>query len=338
MPGCSRLKIKFYIRWGNILEFTSEQTQFAESLKSVARNLEIKSFIQQSPELYPLFQRAAMRFVTGESREDGISVGKQLIKKGYQISLEFIGENTVSKEECIQAKDEFLRLIRECGQQGLNTRISFDLSHIGLAIDSELAFQHLSEVATEANNYGLSLMISAEESGKTEQVLSIYKRAVVQHANIGVTIQAQLHRSLDDLKELLNYPGSIRLVKGAFQEPADICIPRSEELNERYLELVDLCVEANQQVSVASHDETMHKKVIDRGYLQKPHVEAELLYGIRPELSRQLKEGGLPVRVYLTYGSEWYLYLTHRIAEYPPNIYGAITDIIKGAESPLQLY
>lgn len=323
---------------GDILEITSEQIQFAESLKSVARNLEIKSFIQQSPELYLLFQRAAMRFVTGESRDDGISVGKQLKQKGYQISLEFIGENTKSKEECVQAKDEFLGLIRECGKQGLNTRISFDLSHIGLAVDSELAIQHLSEMAREANNYGLSLMISAEESNKTEQVLSVYKRAVAQHLNVGVTIQAQLHRSLDDIKELLNYPGAIRLVKGAFQEPDDICIPRSNELDERYLELVDLCVEANQQVSIASHDETIHKIVIDRGYLQKSHVEAELLYGIRPELGRQLKEEGLPVRVYLTYGSEWYLYLTHRIAEYPPNIYRAITNIIKGAEPPSQLY
>jgi len=152
------------------LEFTSEQIQFAESLKSVARNLEIKSFIQQSPELYPLFQRASERFVTGESKEKGISVGNQLVQKGYRISLEFIGENTVSKEECIQAKDEFLRLIRECGKQNLNTRISFDLSHIGLAVDAELAFQNLLEMAREANNFGLSLMISAEESSKTEQM------------------------------------------------------------------------------------------------------------------------------------------------------------------------
>lgn len=323
---------------GDILEFTSEQIQFAESLKSVARNLEIKSFIQKSPELYPLFQRAAMRFVTGDSKEDGISVGKQLEQKGYQISLEFIGENTVSKEECIQAKDEFLRLIQECGKQNLNTRISFDLSHIGLTVDAELAFQNLLEMAKKANHYGLSLMISAEESSKTEQILSVYKRVVAQYSNVGVTVQAQLYRSLDDLKELLNYSGAIRLVKGAFQEPEDICIPRSEELDERYLELVDLCVKANQYVSVASHDETIHKKIIERGYLQKPNVEAELLYGIRPDLSRQLKEEGLPVRVYLTYGSEWYLYLTHRIAEYPPNIYRAITEMIKGSESPSQLY
>src|SRR5699024_8437352 len=111
-----------------IMTFTSDQTQFAEALKSVARNLEIKEHIQHSPELYPLFQRASTRFVTGESIEDGVAVGNQLITKGYRISLECIGENTVSREACVKAKNEFVKLIQTCGKQELSTRISFDLS------------------------------------------------------------------------------------------------------------------------------------------------------------------------------------------------------------------
>jgi proline dehydrogenase len=154
----------------------------------------------------------------------------------------------------------------------------------------------------------------------------------------GITLQAQLYRTLNDLNELFNYSGAIRLVKGAYQEPSDICIPRSDKLDQRYLELVDLCVKAGHQVSIASHDEAIHKQIIERGYLQSPHVEAEMLYGIRPELCKQLKDDGLPVRVYLTYGVEWYLYLCHRIAEYPPNIYVAITDMIHGEKDSSQLY
>ncbi|CAK6481426.1 hypothetical protein BFRIPC_00088 (plasmid) [Peribacillus frigoritolerans] len=115
------------------MENPSVEKQFEDALKFIARNLEIKKYIQQSSELYPLFQRSAKRFVTGESKEDGISVGDQLIHKGYRISLEFIGENTVNREECVQAKNEFIALIKECGNRGLNSRISFDLSHIGLS-------------------------------------------------------------------------------------------------------------------------------------------------------------------------------------------------------------
>ncbi|QQK77397.1 proline dehydrogenase family protein [Salicibibacter cibarius] len=316
----------------------SVEKQFEDTLKSVARNLDIKEYVQQSAELYPLFQRSAKRFVTGENKEDGVLAGDQLVHKGYRISLEFIGENTVKKEECVRAKDEFISLIRECGNQGLQSRISFDLSHIGLSVEPNLALRNLLEMAAEAEKYHLSLMISAEESGKTDQVLSVYKKAVAKYPNIGVTLQAQLYRTHDDIKELIKYSGAIRIVKGAFQEPPEICIPRSEKLDQRYLELVELCVKEGHQVSVASHDDGIYKQIIDRGYLQNPNVEAEMLYGIRPDLCKQLKDDGFPVRVYLTYGSEWYLYLVHRIAEYPPNIYVAITDMIQGANDTSALY
>ncbi|MGG1662069.1 proline dehydrogenase family protein [Brevibacillus sp. NRS-1366] len=316
----------------------SIEKQFADSLKSIARDLEIKEYIQQSPELYPLFQSAAKRFVTGDLRVDGISVGNQLIHKGYRISLEFIGENTINKEECVRVKNEFVALMKECGDRKLRARISLDLSHIGLAVEPELAYQNLLEMAKEAQSQGLSLMISMEESAKTDQILAIYKRVVVDYSNVGVTLQAQLHRTLEDLNELLNYPGAIRIVKGAYQEPSDICIPRSAKLDQRYLELLDLCVKASHQVSIASHDNAIHEQIIERGYLQNPNVEAEMLYGIRPDLCKKLKDEGLPVRVYLTYGVEWYLYLCHRIAEYPPNIYVAITDMIRGERDSSELY
>ncbi|RDW16033.1 proline dehydrogenase [Oceanobacillus arenosus] len=314
------------------------EKQFADGLKSIARNLDIKEYIQQSPELYPLFQKSVKRFVTGESKEDGISIGDQLIHKGYRISLEFIGENTITKEECVRAKEEFIALMKECGNRGISSRISLDLSHIGLSVNPELAYESLLELAKVAQSNGLSLMISMEESAKTDQILSIYKRVVSEYSNVGVTLQAQLHRTLDDINELFNYSGAIRLVKGAYQEPSDICIPRSDKLDERYIQLVDLCVKANHQVSIASHDEVIYKQVIERGYLQNPNVEAEMLYGIRPDLSKKLKDDGLAVRVYLTYGVEWYLYLCHRIAEYPPNIYIAITDMIQGEKDSTQLY
>src|SRR5699024_5556213 len=112
------------------------------ALKSVARNLEIKEHIQHSPELYPLFQRASKRFVTGESIEDGVAVGNQLITKGYRISLEFIGENTVSSEACVKAKHELLKHIQMCVKQRLSTRIAFSLCHMGLAFDTQLALEN----------------------------------------------------------------------------------------------------------------------------------------------------------------------------------------------------
>lgn len=316
----------------------SSESQVTQALQLIARNLEMKEYIQQSPEWYPLLFSVAKRFVTGETREEGLFAGHQLTQKGYRVSLEFIGENTKCEEECIRAKEEFVELIKQCGNQGIDSRISFDLSHIGLSVDPELAYLNLREIANEAKLRGLSLMISMEESAKTDSILSVYKQVVMEYTNVGITLQAHLHRTVDDVKELLQYPGAIRLVKGAFQEPSGICISRSEKLDQRFLELVDICISNNHPLSIASHDDKIYQQVIERGYFQSPHVEAEMLYGIRPELCKHLHKEGLPVRIYLTYGTEWYLYLCHRLAEYPPNIYDAITDLIKGEKNYFQHY
>jgi proline dehydrogenase len=304
------------------------EVQVAQTLKSVARNKHIKSYIQQSNELYPLLLKAAKRFVTGENKHEGIEVAKELIPKGYFISLEYIGENTTDLEECRKAKNEFLNLIEEMGSLSMKQTVSLDLSHIGLSVNSETAYIHLLEVAKKANLYGITLMISMEESSKTNDILDIYKKTTKQYPNVGITIQAHLYRSNNDIEELIHYPGKIRVVKGAYQEPVDIAMSRSKELNNRYLKLVQQLIEANHSVSIATHDEMLIQEMEHRQYLNHPHVEMEMLYGIRPDLLSDLKSKGYNCKVYLTYGKEWYLYLCHRIAEYPENLYGVVTDMI----------
>lgn len=308
------------------------EVQVAQALKSIARNQHIKSYIQQSSELYPLLWKAAKRFVTGEKKQDGIETANELISKGYFISLEYIGENTAEFEDCIKAKDEFLNLIEKMGSMSMNQTVSLDLSHIGLSVNPDMAYIHLLEIAEKANQYGITLMISMEESSKTNEILDIYKKATKQYPNVGITLQAHLYRSSDDIKELIHYPGRIRVVKGAYQEPAEIAMSRKKELNNRYLKFVEQLVEANHPVSIATHDENLIQEMEQRQFLNHPNVEIEMLFGIRPDLIKVLKNKEYNCKVYLTYGQEWYLYLCHRIAEYPENLYRAVTDMI---DSPL---
>ncbi|RAL21972.1 proline dehydrogenase family protein [Thermoflavimicrobium daqui] len=307
----------------------TQESQVSQALKSIARNQHIKSYIQQSNELYPLLLKAAKRFVTGENKQDGIEIAKELISKGYFISLEYIGENTAELEDCIKVKEEFLNLIEKMGSMSMKQTVSLDLSHIGLSLNPDIAYKHLLEIAEKANQYGITLMISMEESSKTDDILDIYKKATKQYPNVGITLQAHLYRSSDDIKELIYYPGRIRVVKGAYEESAEISIARSEELTERYLSLVDTLVAANHPVSIATHDEVIIQELLHRKHAQQPNVEFEMLYGIRSDLIWDLKEKGYQTKVYLTYGKEWYLYLCHRLAEYPPNIYTAISDIVQ---------
>ncbi|RFU67146.1 proline dehydrogenase family protein [Bacillus sp. V59.32b] len=268
--------------------FSKDETRFSKALKSVARNEDIKKYIQESPELYPLFMRAAKRFVSGEKRQEGINKVKELIEKDYFVSIEYIGENTRSKEECIASKEEFISLIRELGKEGIQSTVSFDLSHIGMSIDRELALKHIEEMAHEAKRNHLNLMISMEESEKTEPILDIYKQVASSYDNVGITLQVHLKRSLDDLHELFHYPGKIRIVKGAYQEPLDIMIPRSEELDNRYLQFIAESIAENQPISIATHDEKLLGQIIERGYLAHSTVEVEMLDGARPDLIKRL--------------------------------------------------
>ncbi|NBI28544.1 proline dehydrogenase family protein [Chengkuizengella marina] len=316
---------------------SSEELVAANALKTIARNNKIKHYVENSKELYPILQKAAKRFITGETKEEGIQKAKELNTKGYPVSLEYIGENTSTEEECLKAKIEMIQLIEDISSQRIDSIISFDLSHIGLSVNEDLAEKHMKELAETAKQRGCYLMISMEESSKTNSILNIYKGVSKLYNNVGITLQVNLKRSLDDLKELLQYPGKIRLVKGAYKELPENIIPRSQELNVRYLQFAQICVNANHSISIATHDENLLNDIKGKGYLEKENVELEMLYGIRPDLINKFKEEGYNSRVYMLYGTEWFLYVCHRLAENPSNIYQFIADMVN-PKSEEELY
>ncbi|MDR0266556.1 proline dehydrogenase family protein [Paenibacillus sp.] len=318
---------------------TNLEKHFADAMRSIARRSDLKAYVEQTPVIYQLLQRAAAKYVTGENRQDGLEAGRKLADKGYAVSLEYIGENTTDIQACEHAALELTMLIRALAAHGIPARVSFDLSHIGLSIDGELAYKNLTSIAVLARQADVELVVSMEESDKTDAILAIYTRASAVYANIGITLQAQLNRTAQDLDELGSIPRRIRFVKGAYQEPGQLTITRSLALNERYTQLIERAIRKGHHLSIATHDESIIDEVIKRGWIHEPGVEFEMLYGIRPDLCSQLKKSGYPVRVYLTYGREWYLYLCHRIAEYPPNVFQAILDMTDaGGADPIQNY
>ncbi|TYP78155.1 proline dehydrogenase family protein [Paenibacillus methanolicus] len=314
------------------------ERQATEALKRIARRQDLKAHVERTPALNGLLSRAAARYVAGASRKDGIEAGRRLLAQEYAISLEYIGENTTDAEACMAAAEEMAALIAELGELGAAARASFDLSHIGLAVDDELAFAQLLRLSRQARETGIEPFVSMEESAKTDRILAVYKRAAAEEPGIGITLQAYLNRTPGDLAGLAGIGGPVRLVKGAYEEPREAAIGRSAALNERYLSLVESALAQGRRVSVATHDEALIEAIVSRGWARH-RLEFELLYGIRPDLAGKLKASGYPVRVYAIYGEEWYLYLCHRLAEFPPNLYRAIADIAGGAAAdPMSEY
>ncbi|MFL5656633.1 MAG: proline dehydrogenase family protein [Ktedonobacteraceae bacterium] len=308
-----------------------EELDASLALKSIARNISLKSSLQQMPTVYSVLWSAACRFVTGETRQEGVDTAKVVAAQGYGVSLEYIGENTPTEQACQAAVDEFLLLSQTIETASLpkGTTISLDLSHIGLSVSKQLALDHLHRLAEETKWRGISMMVSMEESDKLPAILDVYQQVAELHPHVGITLQAHLYRTQRDLEALVHLPGKIRLVKGAYQEFGERAMKRGEALDERFLSLIQVAVSAQHPLSIATHDQYLLQEVERRKFLAVPHVEVEMLYGIRPDLLRQMKQAGYQTRLYLTYGTEWYLYLCHRLAEYPPNIYRALADCVQ---------
>lgn len=302
----------------------------SEALRKAALNEKAKEYILRNKPIYELLKKAAERYIGGETLEETIPKVKKKNLEGFQCSVEFMGENTHSEEEANKATEEFLKVCQAIASHELDSVIALDLSHIGLSVSKELAFQNLIAICEAAKKANTEVTISAEGADKTDAVLETYRRASPLYANLGITLQAYLYRSENDLKELLKEQGRIVIVKGAFRTPEGLSMPRGEKLDKVYLEFVEKLLSQNHKCSIATHHDKIQqeaKKLIRKYNPAKEMYEFESLYGVQNEQLAALKNEGHPAKIYFVYGKEWYLYLCNRLAENPLNIFRALEDI-----------
>lgn len=317
------------------MTMSTSASKAAVALQHVALNEDLKAYVLREPRLYQVLLRAASRFIGGEEFSQCADVARDINGQGHAVTIDYMGESTRNEAIARQAADEFLKVVEGIEANGLNASVSLDLSHIGLAVDPVLAFDHACQLASAARDGGLEMMISAEGLDRTDAVLDMHEKLCQHFDNVGITLQAYLYRSPKDLEALLERPGKIRLVKGAFEAPSELAMPRGEALNEVYRTLAKRLFASKHLCSIATHDpdllEPIHQlaKTLD---VPADALEFEMLYGVTPERLDQLRNSAYRTRVYLPYGHEWHLYLFNRLAEYPPNIYQAIADAVNPVE------
>ena len=308
----------------------------AAALKRIARDEEIKAHVLREPALHGVLLRAARRFVGGEELSECLEDAKAFNDEGFAVTLDYMGESTRDERVAVEATGEFERVISAIYEHDLDSSVSLDLSHIGLAVDEELCYENAARLAGIAREADLEIMVSAEGSERTGPVMDTYYRLSESFENVGITLQAYLHDTSYTLIEALKYPGRIRLVKGAFEEPGNIAMPRGEAADSAYRSCVEAILSAGHRCSIATHDpallEDADRFIRETGLSREP-LEFEMLKGVEPERLARMRDLGYRTRVYLPYGEEWHLYLCHRLAEHPPNIYRAIADATGGMPS-----
>jgi len=304
-----------------------------QALKKIARDEGVKTYLLSDKKLYTVLLKAAQRFIGGETLTQCVKAAKELNQRGFAVTIDYMGESTRNVNQAMGEKKEFLRLIEAIKKNNMNSSVSLDLSHIGLAVDIKLAYKNISELAKKAKDYGVELMISMEGSERTQEILDVYNQVCQKFENVGITIQAYLHTTASDLKKVLQKPGKIRLVKGAYQEPIGIAKARGDKVDQEYKKFIKMIFQQNHRCSIATHDISMINfacSLIEKDKrINKSNVEFEMLKGINLEKLKRVKALRHNTRIYLPYGKEWYLYLCHRLAEHPPNIYQALFDIVE---------
>jgi len=263
----------------------------------------------------------ASRFVAGEVLAEALAVAQRLNAQGMTVSFDHLGEHVRSAEAAEGAVVDYLACLDRIGLEGLDANISVKLTQLGLGIDDDLCAKHVDQLAERATEVGTSVSIDMEDSDHTQATLSLYRDAQARHGNLGVAVQAYLHRTHTDLAALMDLGGHIRLCKGAYLESPDIAYQSRGAVSSSFRELLDrLMAFEHTRPAIATHDEDLIGHAIERAAPRRGPFEFQMLHGVRSDRQRELVEAGFNVRVYVPYGTEWYPYLTRRIAERPANL------------------
>lgn len=297
------------------------------ALKALAADQSHRDAFLRSPVLNEVFGRPASRYIVAKDRAGLWPRLAVLSGKGYRTGVEYVGEEVTDPAEIESICQEYLALIDETDKNMADpVQLGFDLSNVGLLVSRELAVANTSRILTAAASRGMTVIISMERSGFVDRIIDVFDELAPHHPNLGLTVQAHLHRTASDLATVAKHGRKIRLVKGVYREDPDVALARGPELNERYADLASALLDRGAQLACGTHDADVLAMLDERG-ITRELVEIEMLHGQQPHLLRAYRERGLPCRVATVYGQNWWLHFLHRLAEYPRNVLIALADL-----------
>jgi len=276
---------------------------------------------------YAFMRRTVARFMPGEDAADALAASRRLAENGIASVLTHLGENIADRAEAEAVAQHYLDLIERVRSAALPAEISVKLTQLGLDLDRDFCFANVAKLAAGTPS-GKTLWIDMEQSPYVDATLELYRRARKSHRNVGVCLQAYLYRTEKDLDALVSLGASIRLVKGAYNEPAEIAFPKKNDVDENYFHLSQrlLSPEARRggvRAAIATHDRALIRRLTTWATAQgipNAQLEFQMLYGIQRAEQLRLAKEGYRSAVLISYGSFWFPWFMRRLAERPANI------------------
>jgi len=302
----------------------------------VGRTLLLK--LADSPRIERAVKRNGMsavlvrRFVAGETLEQTANAVRALNAQGLAATLDYLGENVHSADQAAECVDRVCGMLRFIGEHSLRSGVSIKLTQLGLDLSDELCERNTRQILDVAAEIGRFVRIDMEGSPYTQRTLDLFDRLLPDYRNTGIVVQSYLRRTHADVERLVRAGASVRLVKGAYREPADIAFPSKSDVDAAYVEQMKRLLDAGCQPAIATHDE----RIVEAGKAQAKSsaraadtYEFQMLYGIRRDLQVSLVRDGYRVRIYTPFGSEWYGYTMRRLAERPANMWFVLKNLLR---------
>ncbi|HET8683825.1 MAG TPA: proline dehydrogenase family protein [Micromonosporaceae bacterium] len=288
---------------------------------AAARSPQVERLIHAAP----VSRAVVRRFIAGPTAADALACTRTLADEGLAVSLDYLGEDTLTPDQATAAKDEYVRVLGALGAAGLTpaAEVSVKLSALGQKFDEGTASEHAYAVCAAAAQVGTTVTLDMEDHTTTDSTLEILGRLREDFPNTGAVLQSYLRRTEADCRELATAGSRVRLCKGAYSEPESVAYQSKLDVDKSYVRCLNILMSGKGYPMVATHDPRLISITEDRArWFNRPpeDFEFQLLYGVRPEEQRRLVAAGYTVRVYVPYGTQSYGYLMRRLAERPANM------------------
>jgi proline dehydrogenase len=277
----------------------------------------------------PVFRRAVKRFMPGERLEDALDAAEVLRQDRIATILTRLGENVTELAETDAVAAHYIEAYDRIEQRHLDTQVSVKLTQLGLDIAPARCRDHVRRLAARAAQQGAMLWIDMEQHQYVDATLELYHAVLAEHRNVGVCLQAYLYRTDTDLQAIIEAGGGVRLVKGAYKEPATVAYPKKADVDASYLSLAKTMIDAEARANgfravFGTHDVTLIDAIQQhaRATAVPPEgYEFALLYGIQRGVQQHLARDGYRLRVLISYGDYWFPWYMRRLAERPANVW-----------------
>jgi proline dehydrogenase len=274
----------------------------------------------------------ARRFVAGETPQEAIEAGKALERRGIKATFDRLGEDVFDQDTARRSADaakEILRLVPD----GIERNVSIKLSSMGQQISRDLCLEMAAGILEVAREVGGFVRLDMEGSNLTESTIDIFRELRKTYDNVGIVLQAYLHRTQDDVKEAVARKDRVRLCKGAYKEPPTIAWKDMEDIRKNYKACARLLLDGGNYPAIATHDESLVQDTLDHARAQRlspSRFEFQMLYGLRPRRWDELVAAGHNVRIYVPYGTHWMPYFYRRLRERRENVLFVLRSLFGG--------